>query len=68
MAVQRNRVFTFPLLINGLGGAKTYLIFGLINVGSFLFYWLVVPETKIYSLEEIEERLLKRYSRLGDET
>lgn len=61
-------VFTFPLLINGLGGAKTYLIFGLINVGSFLFYWLVVPETKIYSLEEIEERLLKRYSRLGDET
>lgn len=54
--------FAFPLLMENLGGAKTYLIFALINVGSFLFYWLVVPETKIYSLEEVEERLRERYS------
>ena len=45
-----------------LGGSKTYLIFGLINIGTFLFYWKVVPETKMYSLEEVEERLQKRFS------
>lgn len=59
--------FVFPPMMENLGGAKTYLIFGLINVVAFLFYWLVVPETKIYSLEQIEENLKKRFSKPGDE-
>lgn len=52
----------FPSMMEFLGGSKTYLIFGLINIGTFLFYWKVVPETKMYSLEEVEERLQKRFS------
>lgn len=54
--------FVFPVMMEYLGGAGTYLIFGLINIVAFLFYWKVVPETKIYSLEQIEERLEKKYS------
>lgn len=59
--------FVFPPMMENLGGAKTYLIFALINVVAFLFYWKIVPETKDSSLEEIEERLKARYSRPGDE-
>lgn len=54
--------FVFPVMMEYLGGSGTYLIFGLINIVAFLFYWRVVPETKIYSLEEIEERLERKYS------
>lgn len=52
----------FPPMMSTLGGSKTYLIFALINVGSFLIYWLVVPETKHWSLEEVEARLQEKYS------
>lgn len=46
----------FPSMMAGLGGAKTYLVFAIINVIAFLFYWRVVPETRGVSLEEFEER------------
>lgn len=52
----------FPPMIENLGGAITYGIFAAINLVAFLFYWKVVPETKIYTLEEIEERLENEYS------
>ena len=45
-----------------IGGAGTYFIFALINVGSLLFYMKVVPETKYDSLEELEMRFEKEYS------
>ncbi len=54
--------FVFPPMIENLGGAITYGIFAAINFCALLFYIKVVPETKIYSLEEIEERLEKMYS------
>lgn len=52
----------FPPMIEHFGGAITYGIFAAINFVAFLFYWKVVPETKIYTLEEIEERLEEQYS------
>ena len=52
----------FPPMIENFGGAVTYGIFAAINFVALLFYIKVGPETKIYSLEEIEERLEKMYS------
>ena len=52
----------FPIMMKRIGGAGTYLIFALINVGSLLFYLKVVPETKYHSLEELEDRFEKEYS------
>lgn len=54
--------WVFPIMMNRIGGAATYLIFSLINVGSLLFYLKVVPETKYHSLEELEERFEREYS------
>ncbi len=54
--------FVFPVMMQYLGGSWTYLIFALINVVAFLFYWKVVPETKNYSLEEIEAHLERKYA------
>ncbi|WP_197720696.1 MFS transporter [Propionibacterium australiense] len=52
----------FPIMMEGLGGAGTYLIFALLNVLSLIFYIKFVPETKYDSLEELEERFEKEYS------
>jgi len=52
----------FPIMMEGLGGALTYLIFALVNVLSLIFYIKFVPETKYDSLEELEERFEKEYS------
>lgn len=52
----------FPVMMEGLGGAGTYLIFAGFNVISLLFYWKVVPETKYHSLEELEIKFQKDYS------
>ena len=52
----------FPIMMEKLGGAGTYLIFCLINVFSLVFYMKYVPETKYHSLEELEERFEKEYS------
>lgn len=53
----------FPSMIAGLGADVTYLIFGCINIVSFIFYWKILPETKHLTLEEIEEDLKQRYSK-----
>lgn len=47
--------WVFPVMIAHLGAAKTYAVFGAINVLSLLFYIYIVPETKGVSLEEFEE-------------
>ena len=54
--------FAFPLMIANLGAAKTYLVFGLINLIALSFYIFLVPETKYNSLEELEEKFEKQYS------
>lgn len=48
--------FLFPLLNNGLGSTGTFGLFVLVNIGSWVFVRLLVPETKGTSLEELEER------------
>ena len=52
----------FPVMMEKLGGAGTYLIFCLLNVLSLIFYMKLVPETKYHSLEELEVRFEKEYS------
>lgn len=47
--------WVFPVMIAHLGAAKTYAVFGAINVISLLFYIYIVPETKGVSLEDFEE-------------
>ena len=51
----------FPPMMDHLGGAATYLVFAAMNVGTLLFYWRVVPETRGSSLEELESRFARRY-------
>ncbi|MBK0296682.1 MFS transporter, partial [Bacillus sp. S34] len=48
--------FFFPILIASLGG-PTFFIFAAINVGTFLFLWKFLPETKGRSLEGFEKEL-----------
>ena len=55
-------VLVFPIMMEKLGGAGTYLIFCLINVFSLIFYTKYVPETKYHSLEELEVHFEKEYS------
>lgn len=51
----------FPLLMQGAGPAITYGIFALLNVGSLLFYLMIVPETRQHSLESLEMHLRDDY-------
>jgi major inositol transporter-like SP family MFS transporter len=48
--------FLFPLLNSTLGSTGTFLLFVVVNVGSWIFVQLWVPETKGTTLEELEER------------
>lgn len=63
VAVCANWVFnglvalTFPLMLQQLGGARTYLVFAALNVAALVFYWRLVPETKGLSLEQVEHQL-----------
>ncbi|WP_218139282.1 MFS transporter [Propionibacterium cyclohexanicum] len=52
----------FPIMMEGLGGSLTYLIFAAFNVATLLFYLKIVPETKNRSLEELELSFQKQYS------
>ncbi|RMV22337.1 Sugar transporter protein [Pseudomonas savastanoi] len=50
--------FTFPIAVDTIGN-PTFLIFAAINVGSLIFVFLCLPETKGKSLEQIEKHLKK---------
>ena len=50
---------TFPALIDSLGGAITFWIYGAICVFGLVFMLMVLPETKGKSLEELENMLVK---------
>ncbi|WCK52332.1 sugar porter family MFS transporter [Aneurinibacillus sp. Ricciae_BoGa-3] len=45
---------TFPVLLNSVGVALTFWIFGILSAFAFFFTLKAVPETKGKSLEEIE--------------
>jgi major inositol transporter-like SP family MFS transporter len=48
--------FTFPLAISALGN-PTFFVFAVINLGSLLFVFFCLPETKGKSLEQIEKHM-----------
>lgn len=48
-------VASFPILLNRIGGAWTFWIFGIISIICLFFVYFCIPETKGISLEQIEE-------------
>jgi major inositol transporter-like SP family MFS transporter len=50
--------FSFPIAIDALGN-PTFFVFADINIGSLIFVYLCLPETKGKSLEQIEKHLKK---------
>jgi MFS transporter, SP family, arabinose:H+ symporter len=51
--------FTFPYILNVLGGGTAFLLFGVMCVIYLIFLLTKVPETKGKSLEELEKILIK---------
>ncbi len=47
-------VASFPVLLNRIGGAYTFWIFGIVSILCLIFVYFFVPETKGISLETIE--------------
>jgi len=52
--------YTFPLLNNWLGTSGTFWIYGLICACGYLFVLKKLPETKGKSLEELENKLIRK--------
>lgn len=48
-------VASFPILLNRIGGALTFSLFGIISIFCIIFVYFFIPETKGISLEQIEE-------------
>ncbi|MEO9230350.1 MAG: sugar porter family MFS transporter [Devosia sp.] len=46
---------TFLTFVGVLGHAGTFWLYGVIGIGAWIFFYLLVPETKGKSLEQIEE-------------
>ncbi|MGH9490841.1 MAG: sugar porter family MFS transporter [Terriglobales bacterium] len=55
---------TFLSLLKAAGAADTFWIFAALSILGLLFCWLVIPETKSKSLEQIEEDF-RRLGRRG---
>jgi sugar porter (SP) family MFS transporter len=53
---------TFLSLVHALGPSWTFWLYGLLAIGSLLFSYFVVPETKGRTLEEIEQTLRAKRS------
>ncbi len=53
-------VFTFPLMIKGLGTATTFWVYAIACILGLVFTRFYVPETRGVSLEAISEHLLSR--------
>jgi len=52
----------FPPLLEGIGGAWTFLVFAVLCVLAFSFVFKMIPETKNRSLPEIEEGFRLRFA------
>ena len=48
----------FPVMLEALSGATTFLVFALICVANLWYVWRYVPETKGKTLEELEVELI----------
>jgi sugar porter (SP) family MFS transporter len=51
--------FVFPWEMENLGGARTFLIYGVLALAGIAFIWRLVPETRGRSLEELEDALVR---------
>ncbi|MEO6689356.1 MAG: MFS transporter, partial [Dokdonella sp.] len=49
---------TFLTLLNGIGNAMTFGLYAALNVAFLLFTYLLVPETKGVTLEQVERNLM----------
>lgn len=58
---------TFPVLLKHLGLTETYLVFAALNVVAVLVMFKMAPETRGYSLEELERRFRAGIYREGQE-
>lgn len=54
--------WTFPKMMDALGGGVTYTIYGVMNLVIAVVLFKIMPETSNRSLEEIEEHMQKIYS------
>ena len=54
--------WTFPPMMETLGGGITYTIYGVLNLIVAVVLFKIMPETKDKSLEEIEVEMEKLYS------
>lgn len=55
--------WTFPTMMEGLGGGLTYAIYGVLNLVIAVVLLRIMPETSGRSLERIEHDMEERYSR-----
>lgn len=53
---------TFPYMMENWGGAATYGFYAVMNLVFGFILLKIMPETSGYSLEELEERMERRYS------
>ena len=51
---------TFLTLVEWIGPANAFWLYGVISVGSFIFSYRLVPETKGWTLEDISDRMESR--------
>jgi MFS transporter, SP family, arabinose:H+ symporter len=51
--------FVFPWEMETLGGARTFLLYGVLALAGIAFVWRLVPETRGRSLEELEATLVR---------
>ena len=49
----------FPVMLDALNGAATFMVFALICLVNLWYVWRYVPETKGKTLEELEKELIK---------
>ncbi len=56
----------FPVQLELLGSAGTYLIYAIFGLLTFVFVWRFIPETKGKSLEELEEQLTHSIPKKAD--
>ncbi|CAD7703448.1 unnamed protein product [Ostreobium quekettii] len=51
-------VFTFPLMLNTIGVAASYMVYAALNVGGVAFIYFLLIETKCQTMDEIVRKLV----------
>jgi len=54
-------IFPNRVRAKGIGPGHSFMFFAVCMVAQAVFVWLVLPETKGVSLEQLEKRLAQRY-------